>query len=249
LSGFLCETMTKERVQKLIAACGLASRREAERWIEAGRVAVNGVAISLGDKADPVLDQVTVDGKPIGRCETLVTLLLNKPVGYVTTMSDPEGRPVVSDLLTDVTERVVPVGRLDLTTEGLLLMTNDGDLAQQLAHPRYHVEKRYLARVRGTVEAAAIKQLAEGVKLEDGVTAPALVRLVRTTRTHSWLEFTLHEGRNRQVRRMCEALGYPVSRLKRIAYAFLQEGELKPGQYRRLTAQEVARLKGLGGLK
>ena len=241
--------MAKERLQKLIAACGLASRREAERWIESGRVAVDGQVASLGDKADPSQAKVTVDGKPIGNAEKTVTILLNKPVGYVTTMRDPEGRPVVSDLLTDVPQRVVPVGRLDLTTEGLLLMTNDGALAQQLAHPRFHVEKTYLARVHGLVNAAALDQLAGGVKLEDGITAPARVRLVRTTRTNSWLELTLHEGRNRQVRRMCEALGYPVSRLKRIAYAFLREGDLRPGEYRRLTANEVNRLKALGEAK
>lgn len=239
--------MSAERLQKLIAACGLASRREAERWIEAGRVAIDGRVASLGDKADPQREMVTVDGKPIGRSETQVTLLLNKPVGYVTTMSDPEGRPVVSDLLTDVSQRVVPVGRLDLTTEGLLLMTNDGALAQRLAHPRFHVEKTYLARIRGLVDASTIERLSSGVELDDGMTAPARVRLVRKTRTHSWVELTLHEGRNRQVRRMCEALGFPVSRLKRIGYAFLQEGNLKPGQYRRLTAQEVNRLKSLGG--
>ena len=241
--------MAKERLQKLIAACGLASRREAERWIEAGRVAVDGRIATIGDKADPLKEQVTVDDKPIGASETTVTILLNKPVGYVTTMRDPEGRPVVSDLLTDIPQRVVPVGRLDLTTEGLLLMTNDGALAQQLSHPRFHVEKTYLARVHGLVDAAAVDQLARGIKLEDGVTAPARVKLVRTTRTNSWLELTLHEGRNRQVRRMCEALGYPVSRLKRIGYAFLQEGNLKPGQYRRLTIKEVSRLKALGGAR
>jgi 23S rRNA pseudouridine2605 synthase len=239
--------MAKERVQKLIAACGLASRREAERWIEAGRVAVDGQIVTLGDKADPLIEVVTIDGRPIGKTEKLITLLLNKPVGYVTTMNDPEGRPVVSDLLTDVSQRVVPVGRLDLTTEGLLLMSNDGDLAQHLAHPRFHVEKTYLARVRGRVDDAAINQLANGVRLEDGMTAPTVVRLVRTTRTHSWVELTLHEGRNRQVRRMFEALGYPVSRLKRIAYAFLKEGDLQPGQYRRLSPQEVERLKQSGG--
>jgi 23S rRNA pseudouridine2605 synthase len=239
----------KERLQKLIAACGLASRREAERWIEAGRVAVDGVVSTLGDKADPLLESVTVDGKAIGRAETLITLLLNKPVGYVTTMSDPEGRPVVSALMTEVSQRVVPVGRLDLTTEGLLLMTNDGELAQRLAHPRFHVEKKYLARVHGLVDAATLRRLATGVKLEDGMTAAAQVRLVRMTRTNSWVELTLHEGRNRQVRRMFEALGYPVSRLKRIGYAFLEEGALKPGEYRRLTSQEVERLKTLGGVK
>lgn len=247
--GFFVNAMAKERLQKLIAGCGLASRREAERWIEAGRVTVDGEVATIGDKADPRLQKVTVDGKPLGKSEQPVTILLNKPVGYVTTMRDPEGRPVVSDLLTDVPQRVVPVGRLDLTTEGLLLMTNDGALAQQLSHPSFHVEKTYLARVHGLVDTAAIRHLSNGVELEDGVTAPAKIKLVRTTRTNSWLEMTLHEGRNRQVRRMCEALGYPVSRLKRIAYAFLREDNLKPGQYRRLTAKEVSRLKSLGDVK
>ena len=227
----------------------MASRREAERWIEAGRVAVDGTVATIGDKADPLIENVTVDGNPIGQSEDTVTILLNKPVGYVTTMRDPEGRSVVSDLLTDVPQRVVPVGRLDLTTEGLLLMTNDGALAQQLSHPSFHVEKTYLARVHGLVDAAAIAKLSRGVQLDDGITAPARVKLVRTTRTNSWLELTLHEGRNRQVRRMCEALGYPVSRLKRIAYAFLREDNLKPGQYRRLTTKEISRLKGLGEAK
>jgi 23S rRNA pseudouridine2605 synthase len=238
--------MATERLQKIIAACGMASRREAERWIEAGRVTVDGRIATLGDKADPVRELVSVDGKPIGDAETTVTILLNKPVGYVTTMRDPEGRPVVSDLLTDVPQRVVPVGRLDLTTEGLLLMTNDGALAQQLSHPSFHVEKTYLARVHGLVDAVAIDRLAKGVELDDGMTAPARVKLVRTTRTNSWVELTLHEGRNRQVRRMCEALGYPVSRLKRIAYSFLREDNLQPGQYRRLSVKEVNRLKSLG---
>ena len=227
----------------------MASRREAERWIDAGRVAVDGTVATIGDKADPLLEKVTVDGHPIGQSEDTVTILLNKPVGYVTTMRDPEGRSVVSDLLTDVPQRVVPVGRLDLTTEGLLLMTNDGALAQQLSHPSFHVEKTYLARVHGLVDAAAIAKLSRGVQLDDGITAPARVKLVRTTRTNSWLELTIHEGRNRQVRRMCEALGYPVSRLKRIAYAFLREDNLKPGQYRRLTTKEISRLKGLGEAK
>lgn len=241
--------MAKVRLQKIIASCGMASRREAERWIEAGRVAVDGTVATIGDKADPLLEKVTVDGHPIGQSEDTVTILLNKPVGYVTTMRDPEGRSVVSDLLTDVPQRVVPVGRLDLTTEGLLLMTNDGALAQQLSHPSFHVEKTYLARVHGLVDAAAIAKLSRGVQLDDGITAPARVKLVRTTRTNSWLELTIHEGRNRQVRRMCEALGYPVSRLKRIAYAFLREDNLKPGQYRRLTTKEISRLKGLGEAK
>ena len=237
--------MGTQRLQKIIAAAGLASRREAERWIEQGRVTVNGRQGTLGDSADPDRDRVEVDGRAIGGAEMKVYILLNKPVGYVTTMRDPEGRPVVSDLLSDVAERVVPVGRLDLTTEGLLLLTNDGALAQRLAHPRFHVNKTYLARVRGNVEECALRQLREGVMLEDGMTAPAQVTLVRHSGSHSWLRISIHEGRNRQVRRMCEALGYQVSRLKRIAYAFLDDRELATGHYRHLTAAEVQGLKKL----
>jgi 23S rRNA pseudouridine2605 synthase len=237
--------MIKQRLQKIIAAAGLASRREAERWIEQGRVTVNGGVASLGDGADPAIDRVAVDGKLIGAAEKKVYILLNKPVGYVTTMRDPEGRPVVSDLLKDIAERVVPVGRLDLTTEGLLLLTNDGDLAQRLSHPRFHVNKTYLARVRGEVDAVALEKLGKGVMLDDGMTSPANVEMVRRPGSHSWLKITIHEGRNRQVRRMCETLGYSVSRLKRIEYAFLDDRDLKPGQYRHLTAKEIQRLKNL----
>lgn len=237
--------MATERLQKLIAASGLASRREAERWIEAGRVTVDGRPAKLGDSADPQRQSVAVDGKAIGQAERPVYILLNKPVGYVTTMRDPQGRPVVRDLLRGVRERVVPVGRLDLTTEGALLLTNDGDLALKLSHPRFHVEKTYLARVRGILDDDALRTLAQGVLLDDGMTAPARAELVRTTGSHSWLRLTLREGRNRQVRRMCEALGYPVSRLKRIGYAFLDIDRLQPGEFRFLGADEVARLRDL----
>ena len=237
--------MTQQRIQKIIAASGLASRREAERWIERGRVTVNGQVAGLGASADPFVDRIEIDGKEIGRPEKKVYILLNKPVGYVTTMRDPEGRPVVSELLRDVPERVVPVGRLDLTTEGLLVLTNDGDLAQALSHPSFHVEKSYLVRVRGNVSREVIDQLANGVRLEDGMTAPARVELVRRSGSHSWVKITIHEGRNRQVRRMCEALDFPVSRLKRIGYAFLDDRQLPVGQYRHLTANEIKELKRL----
>lgn len=237
--------MAKQRVQKIIAACGLASRREAERWIERGRITVNGEAVSLGASADPAVDRIEIDGVEIGRPENKVYILLNKPVGYVTTMRDPEGRPVVSELLKDVAERVVPVGRLDLTTEGLLLLMNDGDLAQRLAHPSFHVNKTYLVRVRGILDPRAISQLESGVRLDDGMTAPAKVEITRKSGSHCWLRITIHEGRNRQVRRMCEALGFPVSRLKRTGYAFLDDKNLQSGDYRHLTAQEVQRLKKL----
>jgi 23S rRNA pseudouridine2605 synthase len=235
----------KERLQKLIAAAGLASRREAERWISAGRVTVNGQTAALGDSADSACDRVEVDGRPLLVGERKYYVLLNKPVGYVTTLSDPEGRPVVTDLVREVPARLHPVGRLDLTTEGLLLLTNDGELTHRLAHPRHEVEKTYLVRLRGSLSAAARRQLAEGVMLEDGLTAPARVEKVRVTGSHTWLEITIREGRNRQVRRMCEAVGHPVSRLKRIRLAFLELGTLPAGKYRILSAAEVARLKRL----
>lgn len=234
------------RLQKIIAAAGLASRRKAEEWIVQGRVAVNGVVAALGDSADPLNDQITVDGRPVGQAEKKVYILLNKPVGYVTTMHDPEGRPVVSDILTDVDERVVPVGRLDLTTEGLLLLTNDGALAQKLAHPRFHVKKTYLARIRGRVTEQALETLTRGVRLDDGLTAPAQVTLMRSAGSHSWIRIVIHEGRNRQVRRMCEAVGYSVSRLKRVGYAFLDDKNLDVGCYRHLKKFEIERLNALG---
>ena len=232
-----------ERVQKLIAAAGLASRREAERWIEEGRVTVNGKKVSLGDKADPLKDRIEVDGKRVGRSEQPLYLLLHKPVGYVTTARDPQGRPTVLELVKSVSTRVFPVGRLDINSEGLLLLTNDGELANVLMHPRHRVDKTYQVRVRGHLSAEAQVQMEEGVRLEDGKTAPAQIANVRETRGHTWFEITIREGRNRIIRRMCEALGYQVARLIRVRLGFLQLGELRPGQCRPLTPAEVRRLK------
>ena len=234
-----------QRLQKLIAAAGICSRRQAEVLIESGRVQLNGRVASLGEQADPLRDTVLVDGRPLRPSETPCYLLMHKPVGVVTTLRDPEGRPVVTDLLRDVPARVYPVGRLDLTTSGLLLLTNDGELANRLAHPSREVAKTYLVRVRGALTPAAVHSLEHGVQLDDGITAPAKVAQVRSGGGHTWFELTIHEGRNRQVRRMCEALGLPVSRLMRIGYAFLSLGELAPGQYRHLTTAEIARLKRL----
>lgn len=235
----------KERLQKLIAAAGLASRREAERWIDAGRVTVNGQVASLGDGADPERDRVEVDGRPLASGGRKYYLLLNKPVGYVSSRRDPQGRAVVTDLVREVPARLYPVGRLDLNTEGLLLLTNDGELAHRLAHPRHRIDKTYLVRVRGEVAADARRQLEEGVRLEDGLTAPARIARVRSAGNHTWFELTIREGRNRQVRRMCEAVGCPVSRLKRIRIAFLDLEGVAPGTYRHLTPAEVGRLKRL----
>jgi 23S rRNA pseudouridine2605 synthase len=234
-----------QRLQKLIAAAGICSRRQAEVLIESGRVLLNGRAAMLGEQADPRHDAILVDGRPLRPTEAFCYLLMHKPVGVVTTLRDPGGRPVVTDLLRDVPARVYPIGRLDLTTSGLLLLTNDGGLANRLAHPSREVDKTYLVRVRGVLTPAAIRGLEQGVMLDDGITAPAKVSRVRSSGTHAWFELTIHEGRNRQVRRMCEALGLPVSRLMRIRYAFLSLDELPPGQYRHLTAAEVSRLKRL----
>jgi 23S rRNA pseudouridine2605 synthase len=235
----------QERVQKIIAAAGLASRREAEGWITAGRVTVNGHPVSLGDRADLGIDRIEVDGRPLPLRRRHHYILQNKPVGYVVTRRDPQGRPVVDELVKKVPSRLFPVGRLDLTTEGLLLMTDDGELAQRLAHPRHQVDKTYLVRVQGLLTKETVRRLEEGVLLEDGITATAKVARLRTTAGHTWFELTIREGRNRQVRRMCEAVGHPVSRLKRIRLAFLELGDLPAGSFRELTAGEISRLKNL----
>lgn len=237
----------QQRLQKIIAASGFCSRRRAEELIAAGRVSVDGRPVKLGDQADAGTSTILIDGRPLKPAEELVYVLLNKPLGTVTTLSDPEGRPVVTDLVRDLPVRLFPVGRLDINTSGLLLMTNDGELANRLAHPSHQVDKRYLAKVRGQLSEESKRSLEEGVTLEDGLTAPAKLTNLRFRGGHSWFELTIHEGRNRQVRRMCEALGYQVSRLVRVGYAFLTLDHLAPGQKRMLTVQEVARLKRLGG--
>jgi 23S rRNA pseudouridine2605 synthase len=235
-----------ERLQKILANAGIASRRAAEELITAGRVAVNGAIVTeLGTKADPERDRITLDGKPVKAETARVYILLNKPVGYVTTLKDPQGRPVVTSLLKGVNERVYPVGRLDYNTEGLLLLTNDGELANRLMHPRHEVEKEYLVRVRGAVAPEQLRHLAAGVELEEGMTAPAAVKVARESENNTWLSITIHEGRYRQVRRMCEAVSLSVVRLKRSRYGSLEAGDLKPGEYRPLTPQEVAGLRAL----
>lgn len=235
-----------ERLQKIIAKAGLASRREAETLITAGRVSVNGeVVTELGTKADSEKDTITLDGKTVRPERARIYLLLNKPVGYVTTLKDPEGRPVITDLLRGIKERVYPVGRLDYNTEGLLLLTNDGDWANRLAHPRHEVDKEYLVRVQGTVTSEQIRRLSSGVELDDGRTAPAMVTIVQESDKNTWLSITIHEGRFRQVRRMCETVNLSVARLKRSRYGFLDLGSLKPGEYRLLAEAEVERLRGM----
>lgn len=234
----------QERLQKILSRAGIASRRGAEEMILAGRVAVNGVTITeLGAKADPDRDTITMDGRKITVAVPGVYLLLYKPVGYMTTLKDPEGRPLVTDLIKEVKERVYPVGRLDYNTEGLLLLTNDGAWANTLAHPRHEVDKGYHVRVRGKVAEEQLRRLAAGVDLEDGRTAPAAVSIIKESDSNTWVSIIIHEGRYRQVRRMCEAVGLSVVRLKRVSYAFLDLKGLKPGGYRSLTRDEVEQLR------
>ena len=202
--------MERERVQKVLARAGIGSRRHCEELIEDGLVTINGETATLGDKVDAEADAVEVDGVPVGIAPGLVYYLLNKPAGVVTTAADTHGRPTVVELVPGE-PRVFPVGRLDQDSEGLLLLTNDGDLTHRLTHPSFGVEKEYLAEVEGEPTRGALRRLREGVELEDGVTAPAKVSAVAP----NLLRITIHEGRNRQVRRMCEAVGHPVRRLVR----------------------------------
>lgn len=235
-----------ERLQKMMAASGVASRRECEKIILQGRVTVNGKpVIELGTKVSPT-DRILIDGRPL-RKERHRYFLLNKPPAVMTTMKDPRGRRTVAELMDKERERVYPVGRLDFMTEGLLIMTNDGALAQGMTHPSYHINKTYEVVVDGHVEEEKLDKLRKGIRLCDGMTAPALVEVKRydSRRDQSIFEVTIHEGRNRQVRRMCEAIGYPVRKLKRTQVAFLSLQGVKKGAYRELTDDEVVHLKKL----
>ena len=233
----------EERLQKIISSCGLASRRTAEEWITAGRVTVNGRAARLGDRADLERDRVEVDGVPLRRGEARTYLMLHKPRGYVTTLSDEKGRRTVASLVSGCGRRVWPVGRLDLDSEGLLVMTDDGALTQALLHPSGEVEKEYLVWVTGDVE-RALPLLSGPMELDGELLAPARVKRGRTTGEVTQLSITIHQGKNRQVRRMCAQAGLTVSRLKRIREGELRlDRGLKPGQWRPLTAEETAKLK------
>jgi len=229
-----------ERLQKIISAAGVTSRRASEELILAGRVTVNGTVVTeLGSKADPAVDTVAVDGKPLTISSRKLYILLYKPVGYLTTLDDPEGRPLVTDLLKEVGERVYPVGRLDYNTEGLLLLTSDGDWANHLMHPRHEVEKEYHVRVRGKVHKSQLDQLAGGGDIDGRKTAPARVSMIKEGEQNDWFSITIHEGRNRQIRRMCEAVSLAVVRLRRVRYGMLTLGAMKPGEFRHLTESEV----------
>ena len=229
-------------MQKILARAGLGSRRACEELIAAGRVRVNGEIATLGDRADPEADRVEVDGAVVGVRPGLVHYLMNKPAGVVTTAADPQGRPTVVGLVPPE-PRVFPVGRLDVDTEGLLLLTNDGELAHRLTHPSFGVDKEYLTEVEGRPARGALRRLREGVELDDGLTAPAKVSVVGD----GLLRITIHEGRNRQVRRMCDAVGHPVRRLVRVRIGPIADRRLAPGQWRPLAQDEVRALERATG--
>lgn len=230
------------RLQKVMAAAGIASRREAERMILAGRVEVNGrVVTELGTRVDPAHDLVRLDGGAVGVRERPVYFLLHKPKGCLSTVSDPGGRPTVVGLLRGVRERVFPVGRLDWESEGLMILTNDGDLALRLTHPSNHVPKVYRVKVKGLVGRQTLEQVRHGLYLDGRRTLPAPVTRI-SSQQNTWLEVTLFEGRRNQIRRVFERLGHPVLKLKRTAIGSLADRDLRPGQFRRLTPAEVTRL-------
>lgn len=237
-----------ERLQKYLAHAGVASRRTCEELIQQGKVKVNGTVVKeMGIKIDPEKDTVEVAGKTVKNEEEKVYLLLNKPKGYVTTLRDPQKRPKVVDLLKEVEARVYPVGRLDYDTEGLLLLTNDGDITYKLTHPKHEIGKTYLALVKGVPDQDKLKRFQKGLRLADGLTSPAKVKLLKKQGSNTLLEIIIYEGRNRQIRRMCETIGHPVLELKRTAMGFLQLSGLETGKYRYLTKTEISKLKKLVG--
>ena len=236
------------RLQKILSQAGLASRRAAETLISQGRVTINGRTVAeLGSKADPATDDIRVDGRRVKTAEPLRYLLLHKPRGYVTTRSDPSRRPTVMDLLQGVREYVYPVGRLDYDSEGLLLLTNDGELAAGLTHPRHGLEREYQAWVLGHPDEHDVERLRRGVMIDDRRTAPATVSVVHQGRGkragQTLVSITIREGRNRQVRKMCEAIGHPVESLTRVRIGPLSDAKLPAGRFRDLTTEEVRRLK------
>ena len=231
-----------ERLQKILSARGLASRRAAEEWIKAGRVTVNGKTAALGDTADADTDEICVDGNPLPRQERLVYLVLHKPRGYVTTLHDEKGRPDAAQLVADCGVRVYPVGRLDMDSEGLLLFTNDGAFANRLMHPSHQVEKTYEVQVSGYA-AEKLTLLRRPIVLDGYRIAPPEVRLLRRAGDKAWVQVVIHEGRNRQVRRMCQAAGLTVLRLKRTREGDLRLGDLPLGKWRSLTEAEIENLK------
>ncbi len=237
------------RLQKHLADCGVASRRKAEEWILAGKVKVNGHIASVGDKVDPKRDKVTFRGKPVVPVKEKIYIMLHKPRGYVTTMKDELGRKNVSDLVKDAGERLFPIGRLDKDSEGLLFMTNDGELANRLTHPSSHVNKTYRVTVKGEADDETVNRLSSGVVLDGRETLPCDCFVAERKEDRTVLIFVLHEGRNRQIRRMCEAVGLEVLRLKRTEIAGVKLGRLARGQWRPLNEREMRRLTGVSQKK
>lgn len=237
----------EKRLQKILSELGITSRRKAEELILEGRVTVNGHHAVIGMKADPEIDYVKLDGKLIAgpgkKKVPKLYLMFNKPRGVVTTLSDPEGRPTITDFLRKIRQNVFPVGRLDFDSEGLLLLTNDGDFAHALLHPSREIPKTYLVKVKDIIDESKIKKLRHGITLEDGVTMPAQVRKIRGSENNSWIEITIHEGKKRQVRRMLETVGHPVLKLKRISINGLKLRDLKTGEVRHLTSEELNLIK------
>jgi 23S rRNA pseudouridine2605 synthase len=237
------------RVQKIIAEMGIASRRQADEMVAEGRVIVNGKKAIPGTKADPAKDHIKLDGKLLtGRREGKVYFMMNKPVNVMTTLEDPEGRPTIRDFLKKVKQRVYPVGRLDFDSEGLLLLTNDGELAHGIMHPSKKVPKTYRVKVKGVLDDKEIERLRKGVFIEGGKTAPAKIRKLRMLKENSWLEVIITEGRKRQVRRMLDGVGHSVIRLIRTRIGRLDMGRLGPGEVRRLERQELEALRAQAGL-
>ncbi|HAM52355.1 MAG TPA: pseudouridine synthase [Nitrospiraceae bacterium] len=234
----------EQRLQKILAQAGIASRRLAEGLILEGRVTVNGEIAVIGRKTDPSQDYIKVDGKlisgPMLKGPGSVYLMFHKPRGVVTTLRDPEGRPAITDFLGGIKYRVFPVGRLDYYSDGLLLLTNDGDFANAILHPSRKIPKTYLLKIKGAVDEKSIGELRRGVKLEDGWTMPAKVKRIKESENNSWIEITIYEGKKRQVRRMLEKVGHPVIKLKRTAINGLKLRDLKPGEIRHLTHEELS---------
>lgn len=239
----------EQRLQKILSELGIASRRKAEELILEGRVTVNGKIAVIGMKADPAVDYIKVNGKliscPVKKAAQKVYLMFNKPKNVVTTLSDPEGRPAVKDYLKGVKYRVYPVGRLDYDSEGMLLLTNDGDFANAVMHPSQKMPKTYLVKVKGIIEEDRIEKLRRGIKLEDGMTMPAKVKKIRIPENNSWIEITIYEGRKRQIRRMLEKVGHPVLKLKRTGINGLKLGNLKTAEIRHLTQEELQHIKSV----
>jgi len=230
------------RLQKFLAQAGVCSRRAAEELIRQGRVEVNGEKAELGRSVDPLRDRVRLDEKPVFLQTQRIILALNKPCYCVTTASDPQGRRTVLDFLPDFGVRIFPVGRLDYDTEGLLLLTNDGELANRLLHPSYGISKVYDVKIKGHPDKKTIEHLRSGVRIEEGVTAPAGVEIIRELPRSAWLRITLHQGWNRQIKRMGEAVGHPVLKIRRISYGPVCLGRLMPGKYRLLRPDEILKI-------